>query len=321
MSLRYAASRLLQVPPAVAGIVLIGFLLIHLAPGDPIVALAGESGDAEYYAFMRAKFGLDRPLPAQLATYAGNVVRGDLGTSYVHGRPAADVITERLGATLLLALPALFLSTAAGVVLGTLAAARAGRAFDLAVTTVSLTVYAAPTFWLGQLALLSLALRLELFPVQGLTTAGSNAVGIAHLADVARHLVLPVLVLASTELVAVARLTRVGVIEELSSDHIRMARAKGLSRSRVLRTHALRRPLLPVVTVIGARAGHLLAGAVIIEVIFGLPGLGRLLISSIQARDSPIVLGIFLIVAVGVVVTNLLTDLVYGWLDPRIAYR
>jgi peptide/nickel transport system permease protein len=317
---RYVVWRLIQVLPAVAGIVLIGFLLIHLAPGDPILALAGESGDAEYYAAMRAKFGLDRPLPAQLAAYASNVLRGDMGMSYVHGRPAMDVITERLGATLLLAVPALALSSVLGIVLGAVSAARAGRPLDTAISAVTLSLYAAPTFWLAQMAVIVLALRSGLFPVQGMASAGSDAVGLGHAVDVAHHLLLPVLVLASMELAAVTRLTRVGVLEELGSDHVRTARAKGLTEGLVLRRHALRRPLLPVVTVIGNRAGHLLAGAVVVEVVFAWPGLGRLLITAVQARDSPIVLGIFMLLATGVVLTNLITDLVYGWLDPRITY-
>ncbi|HUG84421.1 MAG TPA: ABC transporter permease [Euzebya sp.] len=321
MTSRYVGKRLLQVVPAVAGIVLIGFLLIHLAPGDPVVALAGESGDAAYYEFMRAKFGLDEPLQVQLVTYAGNVVRGDLGTSYIHGRPALDVILERLGPTLLLTGTALIVSSAAGIVVGVIAARRAGGVLDASMTAAILTVYAAPVFWIGQLALLTLALRTDLFPAQGMTSAGSDATGLAALRDVARHLVLPAAVLASSEIAAVARLTRLGVRDELETDHIRTARAKGVRTQAVLVRHALRRPLLPVVTVIGGRVGHLLAGAVVVEIVFSWPGLGRLLVSSVQARDSPIVLGVFLFVAFGVVLANLATDLLYGWLDPRIRYR
>lgn len=321
MTGRYVGRRLLQVLPTVAGIVLVGFLLIHLAPGGPIIALAGDSGDDEYYAFMTAKFGLDRPLPEQLATYAGNVLRGDLGVSYIQGRPAIDVIAERLPATLLLAGTALVGSSVAGVALGAWAAARAHSIRDLAVTSAALVLYAAPVFWLGQLALLTLALRTGLFPVQGMTTAGGPETGLAWALDVARHLALPALVLASQEVAAVARLTRAGVLEELAADHVRTALAKGLSDRRVLVRHALRRALLPVVTVIGSRPGHLLAGTIVVEVVFGWPGLSRLLLTSVQTRDTPILLGIFLLVAATVVLANLVTDLVYGWLDPRIRYR
>lgn len=319
--LHYLGRRLFQVLPTVAGILLIGFLLVHLAPGDPVVALAGDSGDEAYYAFMRQKFGLDRPLLEQLVTYAGNLLRGDLGVSYIHGRPAFEVILERLPATLLLTSTALVASSLAGVVLGAYAASRAGGLRDLSINAAALGLYAAPVFWLAQLALLVLALRLGLFPVQGMTSPGADVSGLGSLLDLARHLALPALVLAAQEVAVVARLTRTGVFEELRRDYVRTARAKGLPERRVLRKHALPRALLPVLTVIGGRVGHLVSGAIIVEVVFGWPGLGRLLLAAVQTRDTPILLGIFLLVAMSVVLTNLLTDLAYGWLDPRIRYR
>lgn len=321
MTRRYLARRLLQVPPTCAVILLVGFLLIHLAPGDPILALAGDGGDEAYYERMRAKYGLDRSLPVQLGAYVGNVVTGDLGTSFVQGRAALDVIVERLPATLLLTGTALVLSTAAGIAVGAATARRAGGAADTALTTASLVVYAAPVFLLAQLAVLLFALRLGWFPVQGMTTARSNPTGWAAALDVAHHLVLPASVLAAQEIAAVARLTRTGMLDELGRDHIRTARAKGVPERVVLAKHALRRALIPVVTVIGGRVGYLVAGAVVTETIFGWPGIGRLLVSSVQARDMPIVLGLFLLVAFAVVIANLLTDLVYAWLDPRIRYR
>jgi peptide/nickel transport system permease protein len=317
----YVGWRLLQVLPTCAGILLVGFVLIHLAPGDPVLALAGDSGDAEYYASMRDKFGLDEPFPAQIAAYAGNVLRGDLGVSYVQGRPAFDAIVERLPATLLLSGTALALSTVAGIPIGVLGAARRGGAGDLAVNAVVLGLYAAPVFWLGQLAILGLSLHLGWFPVQGMTSAREDHTGLRAVVDVAHHLALPALVLASQQLAAVSRLTRSGVVEELGSDHVRTARAKGVGEPAVLFRHALRRPLLPVLTVIGGRVGHLVAGTVVIETVFGWPGIGRLLVSSMQARDIPIVLGIFLLVAFAVVIANLVTDLAYAWLDPRVRYR
>jgi peptide/nickel transport system permease protein len=316
----YVGWRLLQVLPAVAGILLVGFLLVHLAPGDSVLALAGDSGDAAYYEFMREKFGLDRPLHVQLATYATNVVRGDLGISYIHGRPAADVIAERVPATLLLTVTSLVLSSVVGVALGVYAAGRAGSLRDAGVTVVTLGLYAAPVFWIAQLALLLLSLRFGWFPVQGMRSARGTADGFAQTLDVARHLALPAMVLASQEIAAVARLTRSELGEELTQDYVRTARAKGLSEGRVVVRHALRRALLPVVTVIGGRVGHLFSGAVIVEVVFSWPGLGRLLLSAMQTRNSPIILGIFLLVAFSVVLANLITDLVYGWLDPRIRY-
>lgn len=307
--------------PTCAGILLVGFLLIHAAPGDPVLALAGQNGDAAYYAFMRAKFGLDQPLPTQLAVYAGNVLRGDFGLSYVQGRPAMDAILERLPATALLAATALAVSTLGGLALGVFAASRPGGARDLGVSTVSLVLYAAPVFWVGQIAVLTLAVRLGAFPVQGMTTARDPATGWALVLDIAHHLALPALVLAGAEVAAIARLTRAGLLDELARDHIRTARAKGLPERVVLVRHALRRALLPVLTVVGGRIGFFVAGAVVTEVVFGWPGLGQLLLEGMQNRDAPIVLGIFTLMALAVVLANLVTDLAYGVVDPRIRYR
>lgn len=320
MTRRYVARRVLQLVPTALAILLVGFLLIHLAPGDPVLALAGENGDEEYYAFVREKFGLDRPLPEQLATYAGNVLRGDLGSSYVQGRPVADVIAERLPATLLLTGCAFVLSTTVGTATGVFAATRRRRWPDVTVTFGTVAMYAAPVFLIGQLAILLLALRAGWFPVQGMTDPRSPQTGLAHVADVGHHLVLPVLALASQEVAAVARLARVGLLDELARDHIRTARAKGVGEPTVVLRHALRRAMLPVVTVLGGRVGHLAAGAVVVEAVFGWPGLGRLLVTAMQTRDAPVVLGVFLLVAVTVVIANLLTDLLYAWLEPRVRY-
>lgn len=321
MNGRYLAWRLLQVLPATAAIVVIGFLLIHIAPGDPVLALAGEHGDAAYYEFMQHRFGFDRPVPQRLATYAARVAQGDFGMSYVHGRPAVDVILERAPATLLLTGTALFLSVLIGIPLGALAALRQRRPADAFVTVMSLGLYSAPVFWVGQIAVLLFAYHLGLFPVQGIATAGSSAAGLTHALDVARHLTLPALVLASQEIAALVRLTRGGLITELATDHVRTARAKGLPERIIVFRHALPRALLPVLTVIGARAGHLIAGAVVVEIVFGWPGLGRLLISSLQTRDAPVLLGLFFMVSITVILANLLTDLLYAAVDPRIRYR
>ena len=320
MPLHYLLRRLAQVLPTVAGLLVLNFAIIHLAPGDPLIALGGEHGDEAYYAFVRARFGLDRPLPEQLITYVGNVLRGDLGTSFVHGRPVAAVIAERAPATLLLAVTALTLSSLAGVALGVLAARRPRRPADTILNAAALLGYATPPFWLGQLALLWLAVGTGFFPVQGMTDARLPRSGVGHALDVLRHLALPALVLAANELALTTRLVRTGLREALGTDYVRTARAKGLPDGWVVR-HALRNVMLPVVTVIGSRAGMFLSGAVLVEVVFAWPGLGRLLLASLLARDYPVLLGMFLLISLAVVLANLLTDLSYAWLDPRIRYR
>ena len=321
MNARFLAGRLLQVVPMMLAILLIGFLLIHFAPGDPVLALAGEHGDAAYYAFMRHRFGLDQPFPRQLIAYLGRVLTGDLGSSYVYGRGTLRVILERIPATLLLTGTALVISVLVAVPLGAVAASRPHGARDVGISAMALGLYSTPTFWVGQLAILGLSLRLGLFPVQGMTSAGSATTGWWHAWDVVRHLVLPALVLASQEIAVLVRVTRSTFLDELPRDHIRTARAKGLSAVQALVRHALPRAMLPVVTIIGARVGHLIAGAAIVEIIFGWPGMGRLLLTALQSRDTPILLGIFLVVSLTVVLANLLSDVVYAAIDPRIRVR
>jgi peptide/nickel transport system permease protein len=317
---RYLLRRLAHVLPTVAGLLVLNFCIIHLAPGDPVIALGGEHGDAAYYTFLRARFGLDRPLPEQLLTYITNVLRGDLGTSFVHGRSVAAVIGERLPATLLLVASALVLSSVAGIGLGALAARHGRRAADVSINAVALLGYAVPSFWLGQMVLLALAVGTGLFPVQGMTDARNPQTGFGYVLDVLHHLALPVLVLAANELALTTRLVRTGLIEALGADYVRAARAKGLPEGMVIR-HALNNVMLPVITVIGSRAGMFLSGAVLVEVVFAWPGLGRLLLSSLLARDYPILLGMFLLISLGVILANLITDLAYAWLDPRIRYQ
>ena len=317
---RYLLRRLAQVLPTVAGLLVLNFFIIHLAPGDPVIALGGEHGDAAYYAFLRTRFGLDRPLPEQLLTYAANVLRGDLGTSFVHGRSVAHVIAERIPATLLLVFSALALSSAIGVGLGVLAARHRRRPTDTAVNVAALLAYATPPFWLGQIALLVLTVGTGLFPVQGMTDAREQRAGLVHLLDVLHHLALPAFVLAVSELALTTRLVRTGLLQAFDSDYVRAARAKGLPETSVVR-HALRNVMLPVITVIGSRAGMFLSGAVLVEVVFAWPGLGRLLLSSLLSRDYPVLLGMFLGISLAVVLANLITDLVYARLDPRIRYH
>ncbi|HVT41185.1 MAG TPA: ABC transporter permease [Gemmatimonadaceae bacterium] len=321
MNRRFILGRLLQVVPTMTVILLISFLLIHLAPGDAVFTVAGEHGDAAYYAFMRHRFGLDQPLPRQFLTYLGRVVNGDLGFSYVYGRGTLGVILERVPATLLLTGTALAIAVVVAIPLGAVAAARPHGAQDVGISAFALALYSTPAFWVGQLAIIGLSLRLGLFPVQGMTSAGSGAAGWPHAWDVARHLALPAMVLAAQEVAVLVRIMRSAMLDELPRDHVRTARAKGFSAMQALVRHALPRALLPIVTIIGARVGHLIAGAAVVEIIFGWPGMGRLLIASLQSRDAPILLGLFLVVSLTVVLANLLSDLVYAAIDPRIRVR
>lgn len=321
MSARYALRRLAQVLLAVAGIITVTFFVVHAAPGDPVVALAGEGADPAYVKSLRADFGLDRPLPEQYVRYGANVLQGDLGRSILGGRPVGEMIGERLPATLLLVVTAIVVSTLAGLLLGVVVGRWPFGAFDATVTATCLVGYATPVFWLAQVAVLLLGFRAGLFPIQGMTDAREVYTGWAHIRDVAHHLVLPATVLAFSEIALVARITRTSLIQELGKDYVRTARAKGCTPRRVLVAHALRNALLPVVTIVGTRFGTVFSGAVLVESVFAWPGLGQLLISSTRSRDYPVLLGLVLLASFGVVLANFLTDLTYGRVDPRIRYE
>lgn len=321
MSFRYILRRFLQIVPTIGAILLIGFILIHAAPGDPARALAGEGGDLEYYARIRERFDLDRPLPVQFLSYVWNVLRGDLGVSYSFGRPAFDVILDFLPATLLLTGSALLLSTSGGIALGLITARRAGGRLDSATNLGSLMLHATPNFLLAQVALLGLAFSAGLFPSHGMTDPREPAEGVGRILDIAHHLALPALVLALHDLALMLRLTRTNVLGELGKDHIRTAFAKGLTERRVLVHHALPGSLLPVVTILGGRLGGLFAGAAVVEIVFGWPGIGRLLLTATNSHDYPLLLGLFLMVGLALVLSNLLVDLLYARIDPRVSYE
>lgn len=321
MTAGFLFRRLLQSVPTVFGIILVTFVLVHLAPGDPIYSLVGEGADARQVAAMRREYGLDRPLPAQFATYLGNVARGDLGDSFAFGEPVSTAIRRRIWPTALLMGTALIFASSAGIVLGTLAARRPSGRLDFSVNLGTLLFHAVPGFWLGQLTLLFFAVKLGLFPVGGYVDIRTGYTGMAHIRDVLYHLILPATVLAVSEITLLARVTRTNLIEQTGRDYMRTARAKGLGRWEALSRHAVPNALLPVVTIFGSRLGQAFSGALIIENIFGWPGLGTLTRRAVEVNDHPLVLGMVLFVAVCVVVANLVTDLVYAWVDPRIRTR
>jgi peptide/nickel transport system permease protein len=317
---RYLIRRLLQAVPLVLGILVITFALIHLAPGDPLIFLAGEGGNAGFYADMRARYGLDQPLIVQFGRYLATTLHGDFGYSFVYQQPVFRVILGRLPATLLLMGTALVLSTTIGLLMGIVTAIRPHSVLDNGIAAFTLTAYAMPVFWLGQLLVLLFAVRLNLLPVQGMVTVRENYTGIHHVLDVIRHLTLPALTLALPQLALTARLTRTSVREALAEEYISVARAKGLAERTVLCRHALRNALLPIVTVTGGHISVVLAGAALTETIFAWPGLGRLLLDAALKRDYPLLMAIFLLVSATVIVVNLITDLVYTLLDPRVRF-
>jgi ABC-type dipeptide/oligopeptide/nickel transport system permease component len=314
----YVVSRLGRLIPVCFLVVVFNFLLIHMAPGDPVQLLAGEAASPEYVARIRAEFGLDQPIHRQLLVYLGKVLQGDLGRSFQFRQPVASLIVSRIPATLLLMLTALVVAVIVGVGLGLLASGRPDSWVDQTARLVSLLGFSVPIFWLGQMLLLLFALWLAWLPVQGMRSLREPQTGLAGVLDVLRHLVLPAVSFAFYNIALFSRLTRGAMVTILQEDFIRTARAKGLNERRIFLGHALRNALLPLVTVIGANVGLLLVGSVLTETVFGWPGLGRLMYEALYARDYPVLMGLFLFVSVAVVLANLATDLSYARLDPRI---
>lgn len=296
------------------------FCLIHLAPGDPVQVIAGEMGGAspEVIAALRAKYGLDHSLLEQMFTYLGKVAHGDFGYSYYFNQPVLGLILQRLPATLYLAAASLVVAVLIGTVLGVISARRPNGLLSHGVTVLSLAGHAAPIFWTGLLLLLLFGSVWPILPVNGMTDVVNPKTGLAYAADVAKHLVLPSITLGLVFVAQYSRLARVNMIDVLSADYIRTARAKGLPERVVLVKHALRNTLIPIVTVIGLQFGNLFAGAVLVETVYSWPGMGRLVFDSILRRDYPTLMGVLFFSAVMVIAANILTDLVYRLIDPRI---
>jgi len=305
--LRYLIRRLLLTIPVLLGVATLVFSLIHLVPGDPAQSMLGDSAPPEDVARLRQTLGLDRPLLAQYHAFLGGVARGDLGKSFRYGTPVTTEIKSRLGRTLQLAVAAMAVAMAFAIPLGIVAAVWRGTSVDHAAMTLSLVGISMPNFWLGPLLAILFAVVLGWLPVAGTGTAA--------------HLVLPAVTLGAALSAILARMTRASLLEELRELYVLAARARGVSRFRAVLRHAFRNSLIPVVTIIGLQFGAVLTGTIITETIFAWPGVGRLLIQAINFRDYPLIQGCILFISFTYVMMNLITDLTYGFLDPRIRYE
>ena len=304
---RFLARRLALTIPVLLGVATLVFSLIHFIPGDPAQAMLGEAAPQADVDELRKRLGLDRPLLEQYLAFLGGLTRGDLGTSLRTEQPVATQILERMPATMELAAAAMFVAICVSIPLGIAAAVWRGTAVDHAAMTLALTGVSIPNFWLGPLLAIVFAVELGWLPVSGRGTP--------------QHLILPAISLGAALAAILARMTRASMLEELREPYVQAARARGVSRFRAVVRHAFRNSLIPVVTLVGLQFGAVLTGAVITETIFAWPGIGRLLIQSIGFRDYPLVQGCILLIALTYVGVNLLTDLVYGVLDPRIRYE
>ena len=298
--------RLLLAIPTLAGVLIVVFLLLYVAPGDPVLQMVGERADSATIARLRAELRLDDPLPAQFAHYAGGVVRGDLGNSYITGRPILRDIVERFPNTLLLAGAAMLLASIVGISLGILSARHPGGWLDRISLGIAYIGISFPVYWVGLILILLFSVTLRWLPASGFG-------GITYL-------ILPALALGSRSIAFLARVTRSSMLETLGTDFVRTARAKGARERVVVLHHALRNALIPVITVLGLDFGYYLTGSILTETIFSWPGLGRYVVNAIARRDLPAIQGSVLFLSVVFVLVNLITDLAYARADPRVKY-
>jgi peptide/nickel transport system permease protein len=317
---RTLLSRILQGLALVLAVVVLNFVLVHAAPGDPVETIAGASGgmSPELMAQLRTQYGLDKSLPVQLGVYLGKVVSGDLGYSYFFNTPVVSMIAERVPATLLLVISAVLLAFVVGTTLGVLSSRKPNGVLSQFITVLSMVGFAAPVFWMGIMLVILFASVIPILPVSGMRSVDASGGGFKDALDVLHHLVLPTVTLGLVYLAQYSRLSRSSMLDVLGSDFIRTARAKGLAERVVMYKHALRNALLPVVTVLGLQFGNVMAGAILVETVFNWPGLGRLAFDSVLRRDYPTILGVLLFSSIVVIVMNILTDLAYRLIDPRI---
>ncbi|MEM5339551.1 ABC transporter permease [Paraburkholderia azotifigens] len=310
-----------QALPTVIGIVILNFFLLKLMPGDAADVIAGEAGSAtaETMAMLRAKFGLDQTLLQQLWSYLSHLAHFSLGYSPRYDMPVMQLILSRLPNTLLLMGSALSLALVVGVVLGAVMAHWAGKWPDRVLSVLALLFYSTPGFWIGLLAIVLFSVRLGWLPSGGNVTIGANLHGFAYLADLAKHVLLPAATLSTFFVAIYARLTRAAMLEVQRQDFVRTAHAKGLHPWRVTVRHVLRNALMPLTTIVGMHFGTLLGGAAVTETVFSWPGLGRLALDAVLARDFSVLLGVLLLSSLLVIVANVVVDLLQAWLDPRVA--
>ena len=320
--LSFIVQRIVKGIIVLIAIIVLNFFLIRLAPGDPATVMAGEAGasDQIFVQQLREKFGLDKPLPEQLFVYVKGVLSLDLGFSFRQQAPVSQLIMERLPATLLLTLTAFAISLGLGVLFGVLAARFAGTFLDTAITVMALIFYAMPIFWIALIGILFFSVWMNWLPSFGYDTVGANLTGFRYALDVGAHLVLPSATLGLFFMATYARMTRASMLEVKRLDFVKTARAKGLRDGVILRRHVLRNALLPVVTLAGVHSGTLVGGAVITETVFAWPGIGRLMYDALLQRDYNLLLGVFVVCAAMVLIFNLVTDLVYRLVDPRIEF-
>ncbi len=300
----------------------LNFVIIQMAPGDPITTLMGkENNSPEMRAALEEKYGLDKPLPMQLFSYLQTAMKGDLGTSIIYNRPVSEMIGEKVGATVLLGLTAALLAAVIGTIMGIFAARRQGGAYDAVSSGVSYAFNSMPAFWLGLMLIILFSSILGWFPSYGMTDNRASYTGMAYVADVLKHMFLPVLTLTLVLIPQYFRIAKSSVLQTSNEDFITTLRATGMSEKKIFNKYIFRNAILPTITIFGISMAYLITGVTLIEIVFAWPGMGRLMMTAITQRDYPTLMGIYLIMSISVAVVMLIVDIVYAMLDPRIRYE
>ena len=307
--------RLLLTIPTLLGVTLIVFIIVQVTPGDPAELMLGPMATEEGLKELRERLGLDQPIIVQYFTWLGHAVRGDFGRSFKYKRPVSDELLSKAGNTAILVSTAILIASTAGIGLGLVSSNRPNSRADRVSRLVSSFGVSMPEFWLGIVLILIFAVQFELLPTSGMRTPGRTSVEVG---DLLMHLILPAVTLATPQCAIVARLTRASLVDVMHQDYIRTARAKGLTESLVFRRHMFRNVLIPLITVIGWQAGFLLGATILVETIFAWPGLGQLMVLAVSGRDFPLLQGVTLVVATAVVIINILVDISYALINPRV---
>ncbi|MDP3342361.1 ABC transporter permease [Frigidibacter sp.] len=320
---RFALRRLIQAIPILIGVVAMNFVVANLAPGDMADVLAGEAGGAspEFLAEVRAKYGLDQPLILRFGLYMWNMFQLDLGYSFRYGVPVTELLLTHLWPTLLLMLTSILMAFGSGVVLGVLASRMVNRWPDYLISITSLIAYATPVFWLGLMMVVLFSVKLGWLPSSGMETISAGYTGLRRAVDILLHMIMPATILGLYLTAFYVRLMRASMLEVSGQDFVTTARSKGLSESAIAYRHVLRNAILPMVTMLGLQIGAMLGGAVLVETVFAWPGLGRLAYTAVFQRDLNLLLGLLFICAIMVIVINIMTEIAYRLIDPRIPMK
>lgn len=319
---RYVSRQLASIIPTILLSILINFILLHAAPGDPARVMAGKDNPSvAQIEEIRRQLGLDRPLPIQFWNYVKELAQGNLGQSIAFKQPVFDLIMDRLPATLLLTVTSAVLAVVIGTLLGAFAAQKSDKPVDTSLSFVNYTLFAIPSFWLGLIMIVVFASKLGWFPTSGMRTVRAEYTGWRDKFDVLEHMVLPVATLALVQIPIYFRITRASVQQQQREDYVTTFRATGIPEKKIFQRYALRNALLPTVTVFGLSLGFVFTGAALVEIVFAWPGIGRLTLDAVFRRDYPLLLGVYLILAIAISIAVLITDFVYALLDPRIRLR